>query len=297
MNTNADRRPSMRSIKFLCVVIVTSALFSYGQSSSEDVDMTKLPLQSITGLTPPEDLLGVASVQNATAEKTEVRVRAGLKPLVDSASPKVDFRTSGYISPIKSQGLCGSCWAFGTAGTVEAAYAIANKKKIVDAGEQELLSCSGSGSCAGGYWAFSYVKQRGLPDEVDFPYQTKDTTACKEEIAHPYRIENWAFISSTSEIPTVAEIKQAMSIYGPVVTGIRATDAFQLHKGDTTFKEKAVGKINHAIIIIGWDDSRHAWLIKNSWGKRWGDQGFCWVDYDCNSVGSGAAWVRARANP
>src|SRR4029077_16484930 len=151
----------MRTIKLLCAVVATSAVFSYGQSSSEEVDMTKAPLQSITGLTPPEDLLSVASAQNAATEKTEVHVRAALKPLVDPALPKVDFRTEGYISPIKSQGLCGSCWAFGTVGTVEAAYAIANKKKIVDAAEQELLSCSGSGSCVGGYWAFTYVKKRG----------------------------------------------------------------------------------------------------------------------------------------
>lgn len=273
------------------------AAFSSGQPPSEEVDVSKLPLQSITGLTPPKDLLGVASAQNAEADKTEIHVRAALKPLVDPKAPKVDFRDHGYVSPVKFQGTCGSCWAFGTVGTVEAAYALVNNKKIVDGSEQELLSCSGTGSCAGGYWAFGYVQRRGLPDEVDFRYQTNDTIACKEGIAHPYRVENWGFISAKSEVPAVQEIKQAMSIYGPVIAGIRATEALQRHKGEGTFKEKVGGNINHAIIIIGWDDARHAWLIKNSWGKHWGDGGFAWIDYDCNSIGSGAAWVRARANP
>src|SRR5262249_17255611 len=143
--------------------------------------------------------------------------------------------------------------------------------------------------------AFGYVKRRGLPDERDFGYTANDTE-CKEGIAHPYRVENWEFVSSAREIPSVQEIKQAMSIYGPVIAGVRATVALQGYKGNGTFKENATGKTNHAIIIIGWDDTQHAWLIKNSWGKRWGNQGFGWIDYNSNSIGSGAAWVRARAN-
>lgn len=289
----------MKTIKLLCLVIFVTALLSYGQSSSEDVDITKLPLQSITGLNPPEDLLGVAAAQNATAEtieKVEVRRRGPLKQLVDPSLPKVDFRTDGYISPVKFQGSCGSCWAFGTAGTVEASYALVNDKKIIDASEQELLSCSGSGTCAGGYWAFSYGQKRGLPQEVAYPYQGKDTD-CKEKIDHPYRVDNWGYVSAVRPIPKVEEIKHAMSIYGPVVAAVRATPAMQQYKGDGTFKEKEPGRTNHAIIIVGWDDTRHAWLIKNSWGEHWADHGFAWIDYDSNSIGSGAAWVRAREEP
>ena len=286
----------MKTIKLLSIAIVASALFASGQSPSEDQDITKLPLESITGLNPPEDLLGVAAAQNTQAEAIERPRRGAIPPVADPKSPKVDFRAEGYVSPVKFQGSCGSCWAFGTAGTVEASYAVFNKKKIIDGSEQELLSCSGSGTCGGGFWAFTYVKQRGLPQETAFPYQAKEVQ-CKEGIDHPYRVDNWGYVSAIRAIPTVDEIKHAMSIYGPVIAGIRATPALQQYRGGDTFKEKDSGRYNHAIIIAGWDDSRHAWLIKNSWGKHWGDNGFGWIDYDSNSIGSGAAWVRARKEP
>src|SRR5437588_11721052 len=109
----------MRTIKFLYVLIAASALLLHAESPPQDVHMTRAPLESITGLIPLEDLLSVATAQNAVAEKAEVHVRAALKTLVDPSLPKVDFRDQGYVSPIKSQKICGSCWAFGTAGTVE----------------------------------------------------------------------------------------------------------------------------------------------------------------------------------
>jgi cathepsin L len=69
---------------------------------------------------------------------------------------------------------------------------------------------------------------------------------------------------------------------------------------DGTVVWRSVGKINHGVTLIGWDDTRQAWLIKNSWGTGWGEtggsgseRGYMWIRYDCNNVGYGAAWVQA----
>jgi cathepsin L len=49
--------------------------------------------------------------------------------------------------------------------------------------------------------------------------------------------------------------------------------------------------INHAVLLIGWDDEKQAWLIKNSWGEQWGEKGFAWIKYGSNNIGVFAAWV------
>jgi hypothetical protein len=83
--------------------------------------------------------------------------------------------------------------------------------------------------------------------------------------------------------------------HGPLAIAINATPAFQAYTSGT-FNENDQGNINHAITLIGWDDSRNAWLIKNSWGTGWGMSGYAWVAYGSNRVGDGAAWVRAHDN-
>jgi C1A family cysteine protease len=76
------------------------------------------------------------------------------------------------------------------------------------------------------------------------------------------------------------------------VAAVNATRAFQAYKGGV-FNERDPGRINHAILLVGWDDAKGAWLMKNSWGVRWGEAGYMWIDYKSNSVGTAAAWVRA----
>ncbi len=105
-------------------------------------------------------------------------------------------------------------------------------------------------------------------------------------------------------LPTVAALKQALCQYGPLVVAIHATDEFTQYKGGSTFSQFKSGyadpqspsqlMLNHAIVIVGWDDTKNAWSIKNSWGTQWGvDQGFAWVDYDSNNIGAMAAYVIA----
>ena len=283
---------------FVVLLFVIAPRSSDSQTASEDFDIDNVPLEDLVGTTPPDDLLAVAAARNKNAEKVEKPVRAALPALVDPKAGAVDFRDKGFVSPVKSQGRCGSCWAFATVSVVESAFAIANDRKIVNGSEQDLLSCSGTGSCKGGYWAFLPIKQRGLGDEVDFPYTGNDEDACKLGIARLYWVENWAYVSSKLEIPTVDDIKKTMSVYGPVICGIYATVVFQKHKGDKVFSESVPSNkgINHAISLVGWDDAKKAWLIKNSWGDRWGDHGYAWVDYKSSNIGSGAAWARARRN-
>jgi hypothetical protein len=196
----------MRAL-FICMLAVTTVDAQTTNLDSEDI--TRIPLEKLAGFFPPEDLLGFAAKQNEESEGEADKHRA-LPVLVDSTWPEVDFTKMGDVTPVRFQGACGDCVAFGTVAAFESAYAIAHRQKLIHASEQELLSCSGAGSCSGGNWAFGYIKARGLPSIDDFPFTGNDETACKSDIEHPYWAINWGFVSSTNTVPAVSEIKQAI---------------------------------------------------------------------------------------
>jgi cathepsin L len=78
-----------------------------------------------------------------------------------------------------------------------------------------------------------------------------------------------------------------------LAVAVRVTSAFQHYTGGV-FNERDGGNVNHGVTLIGWDDNKQAWLIKNSWGTGWGEDGYMWINYNSNSIGYRAAWVQAR---
>ena len=82
--------------------------------------------------------------------------------------------------------------------------------------------------------------------------------------------------------------------HGPLATAVVAgTPAFGAYRSGV-FNERSTAQIDHAVTIVGWNDKKHAWLIKNSWNTGWGDRGYMWINYESNRVGSYTAWVQAR---
>lgn len=201
----------------------------------------------------------------------------------------------GAVTPVKDQGNCGSCWAFGTHGAFEGSFAILNKVQI-NSSEQDTLDCSGASDCGGGWWAYDYLVNTGSADEANYPYGAVKN-ACNAGAARSYKAAVWGYVNSRVQIPSVAELKKALCDYGPLGVAVAVTSAFQAYKNGV-FNEGSTADINHAITLIGWDDSKQAWRIKNSWGVGWGESGYMWIAYGCNKIGYGASWVQAKpANP
>lgn len=168
--------------------------------------------------------------------------------------------------------------------------------ELADGSEQQILSCSGAGNCTEGGWyggAFEFVKGDGAVLESQFPYQAQDIPCRSLSNAFKFHAETWGFVREDREIPTVSDLKQALCEHGALAVAVNATELFQWYKGGV-FNENASGDTNHAVTLVGWDDSKQAWLMKNSWGAGWGENGYMWIAYGSNNIGYAAAWVDSR---
>lgn len=215
------------------------------------------------------------------------------------------------VTPVKYQGVCGSCWAFTSAAVCEANFLI-RKNWTLDISEQHILDCAEAeqatyrggqvvtvknkaGSCQGGWYGpvFEYYKTHSAALENQVPYQYKEAY-CIPSRSTQYKIVAWGYVKPNAGIPEVREMKEALCKYGPIAACVKVTPAFQAYRSgifDEFAECSGERDINHAITIVGWDDNKGAYLVKNSWGTQWGDKGFVWIKYGCNNIGYGAAWV------
>lgn len=102
----------------------------------------------------------------------------------------------------------------------------------------------------------------------------------------------WGYVNKPfDKIPSVEQLKAALIEYGPIAAPMWADHCFAVYKGGV-FHGQNNRSINHVVMLIGWDDDKQAWLIKNSWGKKWGEDGFAWIKYNRNNIGLFAAWIQ-----
>jgi cathepsin L len=181
---------------------------------------------------------------------------------------------------------------------------------VIDASEQQAGNCTNADACNGGsaYLIFEWMvnNNKNLNTEAASPDLGVNIACPAANPATNYFAIDWGICSATgdiSKIASVAEIKQAICTYGSVSASLYVTDLFANYTTGVFYETPSnytSPTSNHAILIIGWDDSKNAWLIKNSWGATdlgtgdWGENGYGWVDYGTNNIGRRAAWVLAK---
>jgi C1A family cysteine protease len=188
---------------------------------------------------------------------------------------------------------CGS-WAFAATAALESNVLISQKTPNVDLNlsEQVVVSCSGAGSCDGGYMepVSNFIRDTGVPVEACYPYTATDGScakACANWQASTYDIQSWQYVATTS--PTAEGIKNALYNYGPLVTTMAVYSDFYYYTSGVYAYTSGYLAGYHAITIVGYNDSGSYFTVKNSWGTGWGESGYFRIAYSqlTNSVNFG----------
>lgn len=193
----------------------------------------------------------------------------------------VDWRTQGYVTDVKNQGQCGSCWSFSATGALEGQH-FRKLGVMTSLSEQNLVDCShsyGNNGCEGGLMdnAFSYIRDnKGIDTEETYPYEGKDEK-CRFQ-----KRDIGATDTGFIDIPEGSEekLKEAVATVGPVSVAIDAShESFQFYsKGVYDEEECSSEELDHGVLVVGFgttpDTNEEYWIVKNSWGTTWGDEGY-----------------------
>ncbi|XP_057460610.1 senescence-specific cysteine protease SAG39-like [Actinidia eriantha] len=206
---------------------------------------------------------------------------------VSAAPSTMDWRKKGAVTPIKDQGQCGCCWAFSAVAAMEGINQLTTGK-LVSLSEQELVDCDVSGEdqgCNGGLMddAFKFIEQnKGLTTETNYPYDGTDGTCNKNKAAnHAAKIVGYEDVPANSENALLKAVANQ-----PISVAIDAGGSdFQFYSSGV-FTGECGTELDHGVTAVGYGtaaDGTKYWLVKNSWGLSWGEEGYIRMQRDIDA--------------
>jgi len=236
------------------------------------------------GYTPGPDEPSLQELEQVATAKYQAILAQGM--MAYGYPTAFDLRNVGgrnYITPVRDQGGCGSCVAFGAIATIEGtARKRANDPNLaIDLSEAHLFYCIAGAqgrNCGNGWWvppSLTAAQNPGIVDEACFPYTAGDQ-ACKLCTDWQNRV---AKITSWHEITAVTDMKNWLSTNGPLAACYTVYSDFFQYKSGIYRHVSGDVRGGHCVSCVGYNDTQQYWIMKNSWGAAWGEQGFFRIGY------------------
>ena len=207
-----------------------------------------------------------------------LKAKSGHISFNEAAPATWDWRAQGAVGPVKDQGQCGSCWAFSTVGNLEGLNYIKTKTMVLFS-EQQLVDCDKGQDqgCNGGLMenAFTYIKTAGgLEKSGDYKYTAKDGKCKFDKTKSSIQVSGFNFAASQDE----EVIKSFLYSTGPLSIALNA-GTLQFYNGgiiEADANECDPQGIDHGVTMVGYgsENGQDFWIVKNSWGANWGEEGF-----------------------
>lgn len=202
----------------------------------------------------------------------------------------IDWRKhngNSYVSSIKDQDACGCCFSFAAATVLEFWAAPQGYPKSIS--PQHLMDCTSvdnypNSGCDGGLmeYVFDYAKNHPVLLEQDNPYKDKQTVCNRHNEWSHVQIYDYKVLTRNQYSDAEKQMEQLLHLYGPISVGIDSENMDNYQGG--IFKADMCGTdIDHAVTIVGY--TKNAWIIKNSWGPYWGENGYLYLEKGKNACG------------
>lgn len=241
---------------------------------------------------------GETSMSNLSAEELRLRLPPYRGRLLKAAAQqpqsfrqaaaadlpaKLDWRNvngHSYVTNIRNQGKCGACYAFAAVAALESRILITSRTpdRELNLSEQAMVSCDEKNyGCGGGFldYALDFLQTTGLPLETCYPFTSGESGStgacggCADWRQNTYRITSFEVISTS-----VAAMKSALVNRGPLLVGMLIFQDFLSYKSGIYSYVSGGVVAGHAVTIVGYDDNDQCWIVKNSFGTDWGENGF-----------------------
>lgn len=198
-----------------------------------------------------------------------------------SLPKSIDWRQKGAVTAVKDQGDdCGSCWSFSTTGALEGQY-FRKTGKLISLSEQNLIDCTnphGYSKCSGRsrHDAFEWIKDHGgIETEKSYPYKGVGGSCKYERKYSSATLRKYIDIRKGDE----KKLQEAIATIGPISIAVDASHrSFQFYSSGIYYEPKCKpDKMDHAVLVVGYGTDRHDrdfYIVKNSWGSRWGESGY-----------------------
>ncbi|CAN7977042.1 unnamed protein product [Ixodes persulcatus] len=204
---------------------------------------------------------------------------------------EVDWRAT-LVTEVKDQGMCGACWAFSTTGSLEGQYA-RKTGRLVSLSEQNLVDCSDEAynnhGCAGGLMDRAYVYifvNGGIDTEESYPYEMKQGKCRFQRKDVGASLTGYVRIVPRNDEKL---LEKAVAFLGPVSAAVFAKLPNFRFYAEGVYDDQGCSEfdVDHGVLIVGYgttEKGQNYWLIKNSWGTKWGDHGYMKLAKDANNV-------------